>query len=1303
MAQLNSLIVTGAARFLNKLYAKDLLVSDSFTTEGTIDVGHSTPVNALIYLNGKEAFDGHDSWLRINETKAFTSGVYFGSSLIRTDAGIQVLSNGTALNATGTSFKVGVPATFADLNADYVYANTLSTSHFDLQEINQIGDNSTFYVAPSIKFPASTTTQIAITKNTSNVTIAISDSSITSTTIAGAIWTAGSKVKASGTLDGIVTGTMDGTVSSLNTSSHVLTIQVSGGNWESLTTKTITDRTAINNFNVMMYERYADSKFYPVGIVLTSYGGSGKLTYMDIFAGTSGNDSLPNVRLGNLSSIGQITYATGVTATPTGYGLYADNVYLKGVIVADSGMVGGFQLSSNSIHTANVAITSNADNSIGLSAANFTRTVAGASRTNLRFALGKNFGVSNTGQIFSSSGEIGGWTITSTALYKNTNSTTSTTAGIYLGTDGIRNYKDADTFVDIKDGVITAKAVDLTGKITATSGDIGSIHIGTSSLYSGSHTAYNSNVAGFYLGSDGKFGIGNNSSYLRYDGTNVSLSVQSLSIGGVSAATEDSVKAATETIIGTQTAATGSWTGKSDYISALSDGLQIKYWLPYAGSGNATLNLTLSGGGTTGAIAIYRQGGTYNTTSKAVVANRVTTHFPAGSMINMTYGVNRTVAVVYSGTTYTGTFTGWFADGAYDSGNTINRTRFESAIKAVTAITAGHIICGNSSGYKNIAKGLAFDLSYPLLYARSAINANATGTNNDTLASNINFSTSLAITSGAANKELYLMGDVDGSTFTIDSSTPLTTVVPSSANGKYYIPLGVMSSATYGTFVSSNRLYAYVNGSFQAVDVAAQVTADNTLILETPYTYDSTNVVFTAMLYRGGVNVSSEFMPDCFTWYKKIDSTLTMITVGYTCTVTRESMEYGGSIVCRFDPETEVAALATTSNAVLTDTGDRYLTTIINSEDFIAGLDDASSVNVYGLPTVTASNFSGYLLGTTSAQTYKIDYNELAKAIIENYSSSTIAGSAQSLKDAIDGLLAAHNTLNGNAAKITGYTAIGTADDLNNYKTPGEYYVSTNNNTITNAPISGVAFRLRVEANPTATFVKQTWILRVDPSYPNPISYIRFYNNNTSTWSVWKGEIQHLMGCIDIEDNVDLNSIFDLGEYECRTTTRAQTLSNCPVTIAFRLQVEATIQGNNSNNLKYRKQTLYPYTSSDYYVRIYNGEASNPTWTAWKKYVYDDSKKDTYFNGRTIQFRGVATGISATQAEIMYFPQEDYGSTPSITVTAASVTNVGSVTGAVDTSRTNRYAYTFTLTHTSGTFANHSSYLCAVSFKIAAG
>lgn len=100
-----------------------------------------------------------------------------------------------------------------------------------------------------------------------------------------------------------------------------------------------------------------------------------------------------------------------------------------------------------------------------------------------------------------------------------------------------------------------------------------------------------------------------------------------------------------EFIVGTQTAATGSWTGVS-IDSELYDGKQITYWLPYNGSGNATLNLTLAGGSTTGAVNCY-YGGT----------SRLTTHYGAGNIIRLVYRKN----VNISGTTYTG----WWADANY--------------------------------------------------------------------------------------------------------------------------------------------------------------------------------------------------------------------------------------------------------------------------------------------------------------------------------------------------------------------------------------------------------------------------------------------------------------------------------------------------------------------------------------------------------------------------------------------------------------------------------------------------------------
>lgn len=63
-------------------------------------------VNKSIFLNSKRAFNISDSWLRINETSAFTSGIYTGSSLIRSDMALQVGASGGAFyaNSAGQGF-----------------------------------------------------------------------------------------------------------------------------------------------------------------------------------------------------------------------------------------------------------------------------------------------------------------------------------------------------------------------------------------------------------------------------------------------------------------------------------------------------------------------------------------------------------------------------------------------------------------------------------------------------------------------------------------------------------------------------------------------------------------------------------------------------------------------------------------------------------------------------------------------------------------------------------------------------------------------------------------------------------------------------------------------------------------------------------------------------------------------------------------------------------------------------------------------------------------------------------------------
>ena len=252
---------------------------------------------------------------------------------------------------------------------------------------------------------------------------------------------------------------------------------------------------------------------------------------------------------------------------------------------------------------------------------------------------------------------------------------------------------------------------------------------------------------------------------------------------------------AVEYVVGTQTAVTGSWTGITRDTSLVA-GKTIAYKLPYAGSGNASLKLTLANGSETALIPVY-----LNTT-------RVTTHFGAGAVINMTYDG-----------------TAWRAASIPNSNN-YDRRLHNSAIKATTAVTAAHLIAGTAEGYKMLAASLAFDLAYPILYASAAISANATAKSAYEAIPDVNFSTTGTIQSGTANKILWLKGLVEGNTFTIAEGNWLTTIVPTEEEGMYYIPLGVMSSATAGYFASSDRLYAFVDGAFQPLDNASRKLAE---------------------------------------------------------------------------------------------------------------------------------------------------------------------------------------------------------------------------------------------------------------------------------------------------------------------------------------------------------------------------------------------------------------------------------------------------------------------------------------------
>ncbi len=269
-----------------------------------------------------------------------------------------------------------------------------------------------------------------------------------------------------------------------------------------------------------------------------------------------------------------------------------------------------------------------------------------------------------------------------------------------------------------------------------------------------------------------------------------------------------------EVIVGTQTAATASWTGVASF-DALTDGQQIVYWLPYAGATNVMLNLTLSDGTTTGEIPVYYSGTT-----------RLSTHYPAGNAIRLIYKVNAPIGA--------STYTGWWADANYDSGNTYDRIRMNNAVTAKTAVTAGHLIVGDSVGYYHMAAGASFDVNKPILYAASAIAATKTATTNYLCYPSINLRTTLGDNSWTATKTktCYLVGTLSGQTFTVAASGWLTTNPADATGTLVFISLGFMYSTYQLYLYPEHPMFRMVNGTLTAVSQMAYEASEAIANLE---------------------------------------------------------------------------------------------------------------------------------------------------------------------------------------------------------------------------------------------------------------------------------------------------------------------------------------------------------------------------------------------------------------------------------------------------------------------------------------
>lgn len=428
--QAKDLIVLGSSRLLGKLYCGDLSVSGStnflgnLTVEGSLDVGANTSSNAIIKLNGKEAIRGTDGWLRINEPKAFASGIYFGSNLVRTDGTLRVGSAATTFNITTSAATIGVPTTINQTltvnntltttnlktatitNSGNIYnlygtveTDTIKSNKWDIVSTQNLGGN--FYVCPTIIVTEGSTVIISSVNGTTIVGTLNDETNITSNSFAGHTWTSGSKIKITGKLTSgttsYVLGTCDGTLTAnMNTTANTInfSVQCNASIVPPAGTYTISGGT------VMMYNVSGSN---PVGIHMTSYG-TNKYTYIDIYNGSNG--TTPKARLGKLDGLAAVG-----NKVPQGYGIYTDNGYFKGEIVADTGYIGGtngWAILSQQLSSAGKNMGANDSMYLATKNLSSATPIGGRTGTDWRFTIGPNFGVTNTGAFYATAGSISG-------------------------------------------------------------------------------------------------------------------------------------------------------------------------------------------------------------------------------------------------------------------------------------------------------------------------------------------------------------------------------------------------------------------------------------------------------------------------------------------------------------------------------------------------------------------------------------------------------------------------------------------------------------------------------------------------------------------------------------------------------------------------------------------------------------------------------------------------------------------------------------------------------------------------------
>lgn len=144
------------------------------------------------------------------------------------------------------------------------------------------------------------------------------------------------------------------------------------------------------------------------------------------------------------------------------------------------------------------------------------------------------------------------------------------------------------------------------------------------------------------------------------------------------------------------------------------------------------------------------------------------------------------------------------------------------------------------------------------------------------------------------------------------------------------------------------------------------------LYLETPFEWsqDGKTANFAAIIYKDDVDITNDYPNSWFEWTLRTENGETKIATGKTCSVSKSSLGYGGTVTCTFTTY-ETATLTTRSLKALNTRSGLTLTTYVATEG-------TQPVSELPIKTATQVDLNDYIMGIDSADGYQVTVQNLA-------------------------------------------------------------------------------------------------------------------------------------------------------------------------------------------------------------------------------------------------------------------------------------------------------------------------------------